>query len=167
MNLYFWELSSEDFKCAIFAAVGAATTFALIAPLQHRFEKQRIVIAAIAWIMLSGMTKIGFRFAAIWRDNGQPLLLPLLELYMAVMSFAGAIAIIMYAAIIRDIVAENEHRTGLRQEGTLSEGIAFADKSTTALGLFFGGYITRHHVPGVVHLQNAHIEVTQRWTWTI
>ena len=101
------------------------------------------------------MTKIGFRFAGIWRDNGQPLLLPLLKLYMAAMFFAGAIAIIMYAAIIPDIVAENEHRTGLQQEGMLSKGIAIADKSTTALGLFVRGFITRHQVPGVAQSSSS------------
>ena len=141
MNLYFWEFSSEDIKWFIFAAVGAAAAFAVIAPLQRRFEKQQIVIAAVALIMLLGMTKVGFRFAGIWPDNGQPLLLPLLVLHMAVMSFAGAIAIIMYAAIIPDIVDENEHRTGLRQEGMFSAGIAFAGKSTTGLGLFVGGLL--------------------------
>ena len=91
--------------------------------------------------MLLGMTKLGFRFAGIWPDNGQPLLLPLLVLLIAVMSFAGAIAIIMCAAIIPDIVDENEHRTGLRQEGMFSAGIAFAGKSTAALGLFVGGLL--------------------------
>mgnify|MGYP001390044986 CR=1 FL=1 len=107
MNLHFWEFSSKDIKWFFFAAVGAAAAFALIAPLQRRFEKQRIVITTVALIMLLGMTKLGFRFAGIWPDNGQPLLLPLLVMHMAVMSLAGAILIIMCAAIIPDIVDEN------------------------------------------------------------
>ena len=91
--------------------------------------------------MLLGMTKVGFCFAGIWPDNDQPLLLPLLLLHMAVTSFTGAIAIIMYAAIIPDIVDENEYRTGLRQGGMFSAGIAFAGKSTTAFSLFVGGLL--------------------------
>ena len=65
MNLYFWEFSSEDIKWFFFAAVAAAASFALIAPLQRRFEKQQIVITTVALIMLLGMTKLGFRFAGI------------------------------------------------------------------------------------------------------
>ena len=114
-------------------ARGAAAAFALTAPLQRQFGKQQIVITAVALIVVFGMTKLGFRFAGMWPDNGQLLLLPLLLLHMAVMSFAGTIAIIMQAAIIQDIVDENEHRTGPRQESMFSAGTAFAGKSTTAL----------------------------------
>ncbi len=141
MNLYFWEFSSKEIKWFIFAAVGAAAAFVSVAPLQRRFEKQQIIIAAALLIMILSMTKVGFRFLGVWPENGHPLLLPLLVLHTSVVSFAGAIAIIMYAAMIPDIVDENEYTTGLRQEGMFSAGIAFAGKSTTGLGLFAGGLL--------------------------
>ena len=99
-----------------------------------------IIVAAIL-IMVLGMIKVGFRFAGIWPENGSPLLLPLLVVHASFLSFAGAIAIIMYASMIPDVVDENEFNTGLRQEGVFSAGIAFAGKSTTGLGLFAGGLL--------------------------
>lgn len=141
MNLYFWEFSSSEIKWFIFAAVGAAAAFVSVGPLQRRYEKQQIVIVAALLIMILSMTKVGFRFLGIWPENGHPLLLPLLVLHASIVSFAGATAIIMYAAMIPDIVDENQYTTGLRQEGMFSAGIAFAGKSTTGLGLFAGGLL--------------------------
>ena len=131
MNLYFWEFSSRDIRWFALAAVGAAAAFVAIGPLQKRFEKQQIITVAAILIMVLGMIKVGFRFAGIWPENGDPLLLPLLVVHASFLSFAGAIAIIMYASMIPDVVDENEFSTGLRQEGVFSAGIAFAGKSTT------------------------------------
>jgi GPH family glycoside/pentoside/hexuronide:cation symporter len=141
MNLYFWEFSSRDIRWFALAAVGAAAAFVAIGPLQKRFEKQQIITVAAILIMVLGMIKVGFRFAGIWPENGDPLLLPLLVVHASFLSFAGAIAIIMYASMIPDVVDENEFSTGLRQEGVFSAGIAFAGKSTTGLGLFAGGLL--------------------------
>ena len=141
MNLYFWEFSSRDIRWFALAAVGAAAAFVAIGPLQKRFEKQQMIIVAAILVMVLGMIKVGFRFAGIWPENGSPLLLPLLVVHASFLSFAGAIAIIMYASMIPDVVDENEFNTGLRQEGVFSAGIAFAGKSTTGLGLFAGGLL--------------------------
>jgi GPH family glycoside/pentoside/hexuronide:cation symporter len=141
MNLYFWEFSSRDIRWFALAAVGAAAAFVAIGPLQKRFEKQQIITVATILIMVLGMIKVGFRFAGMWPENGDALLLPLLVVHASFLSFAGAIAIIMYASMIPDVVDENEFSTGLRQEGVFSAGIAFAGKSTTGLGLFAGGLL--------------------------
>ena len=142
MNLYFWEFSTQDMRWFIFfSLIGAAAAFAAVGPLQRRFEKQQIVVTAAIVGMVMGMLKVSFRFADIWPENGDPLLLQLLVLHSTILSFAGAMAFIMLASMIPDIVDENEYTTGFRQEGVFLAGSPFATKSTTGLGLFLGGLL--------------------------
>ncbi len=154
MNLYFWEFSTQDMKWfLVFSTVGATAAFATVGALQKRFEKQQIVVAAAVFGMAMGMLKVGFRFADIWPENGDPLLLQLLVLHSTVLSYAGAIAIIMLASMIPDIVDENEHKTGMRQEGAFLAGSTLATKSTTGLGLFLGGLLLEWVVRLPVQIQ--------------
>jgi len=68
-------------------------------------------------------------------------LLPLLVLHGCLMSYGGSLFLIMFASMIADIVDEQEHITGMRQEGIFAAGLTLASKTTTGLGLFIGGLL--------------------------
>lgn len=141
MNLYFWQLDTQDLRWFSLALLGAVVAFATVGALQRRFEKHRIMASAMTALMIMAMAKVGFRFMEVWPQNGDPALLPLLVLHGCLMSYGGSLFLIMFASMIADIVDEQEHITGMRQEGIFAAGLTLASKTTTGLGLFIGGLL--------------------------
>lgn len=141
MNLYFWEFKSGDLRWFSLVVIGALLSFLVVPGLQARFQKHHILLATITLVMMLAMAKVLLRFADIWPDNGDPLLLPLLVMHLTVVVFVLNISAIMFASMVPDLVDEQEFFTGVRQEGVFSSSITFAAKATSSLGLIVGGVL--------------------------
>jgi len=139
MNLYFWEFRSGDLRWFSFALIGAVASFLTVGLLQARFEKQNIMVVSVMALMVLSMVKVGLRFTGVWPANGDPQLLVMLVTLTTFAAYFYSLILIMFASMIADIVDEQEHETGLRQEGVFSAGISFAAKATSGLGLVIGG----------------------------
>ncbi len=141
MNTYYWEFKPADLRWFGFAIVGAMAAFVIVPGLQRRFEKQDILVGAIviAWIL--PILKVVFRFADIWPDNGDPRLLYCFIVLACAVVCALTTAGIMFGSMVADLVDEQEHRFGRRQEGVYSSAIGFSAKATTSLGLVVGGLL--------------------------
>jgi len=141
MNLYFWEFGPGDLRWFALAVVGAVGSFLTVGLLQKHFEKQKIMAGSVFALMVLGMIKVILRFTGVWPDNGDPLLLTLLVIHTSFGAYFYATVLIMFASMVADIVDEQDHNTGLRQEGVFSAGISFAGKATSGLGLVIGGVL--------------------------
>ena len=141
MNTYFWEFKPDDLRWLALAIIGAMLSFATIPPLQKLYQKQTLLIAALAATMVLAMLKVTFRFAGIWPENGDPWLLIALIAHTSVMVYLLTTAAIMFGSMIADLVDEQEHRVQRRQEGVFSSAIGFSAKATSSLGLIIGGLL--------------------------
>ncbi len=157
MNTYFWEFGTSELRWFGFVLIGALFAFAVIPFLQRRFEKQSILVAALATSLVLGLLKVALRFADVWPDNGDPMLLVVFVIHASVIVVLITVAGIMFASMMADLVDEQEMRMKLRQEGVFTSAIGFASKSVSSIGLIVGGLLLdlvirfpRQSLPGEV-----------------
>ena len=117
------------------------TAFVLVPLLQQRFQKQQILVTVLTATMVLAMIKVIFRFADIWPDNGDPWLLVCLVIHTSLAAGLLTTAGIMFGSMVADLVDEQEHRVGRRQEGVFSSALGFSAKATSSLGLIIGGFL--------------------------
>ncbi len=141
MNTYFWEFAPADLRWFAVTILGAFAAFVAVPMLQRLYQKQHILVVTLACAMLLGMLKVVLRFADVWPDNGDPMLLVALVAHGCVVIFLLTIAGIMFASMIADLVDEQALRVNLRQEGVLSSAIGFSSKATSSIGLIAGGVL--------------------------
>lgn len=141
MNTFFWDFSSEDLRWFTLTIAGAIAAFIAVPSLQRRFEKHHLLVFTLAVSLVLGMFKVLLRFADVWPDNGDPLLLQMLIIYGCAQIFAGTVAGIMAGSMIADLVDEQEMNIGRRQEGLFSAALSLAAKATSSIGLIVGGLL--------------------------
>ncbi|NJN50691.1 MAG: MFS transporter [Gammaproteobacteria bacterium] len=141
MNTYFWEFKPQDLRWFGATIIGALTAFIAVPLLQERFQKQNILVTVLAFSMALGMLKVILRFADIWPDNGNPMLLVALIVHGCVVVFLLTTAGIMFGSMIADLVDEQALRVQRRQEGVFSSVIGFSSKATSSIGLIAGGFL--------------------------
>lgn len=141
MNTYYWEFKPADLRWYGFTIFGAMAAFVTVPVFQRRFEKQDILVLAIAVAWILPIIKVVFRFVDIWPDNGDPLLLVLFILLACFVVYALTTAGIMFGSMIADLVDEQELRVSRRQEGVYASAIGFSAKATSSLGLIVGGML--------------------------
>lgn len=115
--LAFW---SAKFFSKLWGKRGAAVRFAIV-----------YVFAATAPFML--------RYARVFPENGDPMLLPLL---MALTTFAVALGVggmILGASMMSDVVEQAQEKSGERTEGLFFAGSFFMQKCVSGIGLFLSG----------------------------
>ncbi len=141
MNTYFWEFKPADLRWFATSIIGAMAAFIFVPILQHRFQKQHILVSVLAATMVLAVIKVVFRFADIWPDNGDPMLLLALVIHTWFIAFLLTTAGIMFGSMVADLVDEQEHRVRRRQEGVFTSAIGFSSKATSSLGLIIGGLL--------------------------
>lgn len=141
MNTYFWEFKPADLRWFATAILGAIMAFIFVPILQQRYQKQSILVTVLTATMVLAILKVAFRFADIWPDNGDPMLLVALVIHGWVMAFLLTTAGIMFGSMVADLVDEQEHRVQRRQEGVFTSAIGFSSKATSSLGLIIGGLL--------------------------
>ena len=141
MNTYFWEFKPDDLRWFAFTFFGAIVAFAVVPLLQQRFQKQHILVFVLSATMVLAILKVVFRFADIWPDNGDPWLLIALVIHASFGAGLLTTAGIMFASMVADMVDEQEHEVGRRQEGVFSSALGFSSKATSSLGLIIGGLL--------------------------
>ncbi len=141
MNTYFWEFKPDDLRWMAFTFFGAVAAFIAVPFLQEKFQKQHILITVLAMTMILGIVKVLFRFLDIWPDNGDPWLVVCLVILASFSAGLLTTAGIMFGSMVADMVDEQEHKVGRRQEGVFSSAIGFSAKATSSLGLIIGGLL--------------------------
>ena len=141
LNTYFWGLAPEQLRWFTLSIIGAVVAFVSVPILQLRFDKRVVVLTALAFLVIQGMTIISLRLLGVLPENGDPLLLRLLIANEIVRIWALTVLSIMIVSMVADTLDEQELVTGRRQEGVFSAAIAFAAKAMSGIGIFAGGLI--------------------------
>ncbi|MGB1088015.1 MAG: MFS transporter [Alphaproteobacteria bacterium] len=141
LNTYFWELTAEDLRWFSIAALGGIAAFALIPPLQKRFDKKHILIGAMVLSLIEGVGGISLRFIDVLPDNGEPMLLVFLLVRMSISITLVVIIGIMFVSMVADTLDAQELETGKRQEGVFSAAIAFSGKAVSGFGILAAGLL--------------------------
>ena len=144
MQTYFWGLTPEDLRWFVIAGLGAAIAFAVIGPVQSRFDKKHILLFCLAANLFDGMFMIALRLLDVLPANGNPLLLPLLVANTVVSAGLGTVSGIIGASMIADTLDQQELDTGRRQEGVFSAALSFSGKATSGLGVLVGGLVLQY-----------------------
>ena len=133
---YFWELQSAALAWFIFGlVVGIACAVIASARLSRRIGKRR---AALSFLLASTVfhpaAYLG-RIFGIFPDNGDPVLLPLLVLFMALSNGLLVAALILKVSMLTDVIEDDAERTGKRNEGIFFAGQFFVQKCVSGMGI--------------------------------
>lgn len=141
MNTFFWGFGTEQLKWMSLSFLGMALSILTVGPLQQRFEKRDIMLAAVTGLTILQILKVTLRFSGWLPENGDPLLLPILVAHACLMVYGYFLFLMMFASMMADVADQQELTNGLRQEGIFSGGISFSGKVTTGVGLVLGGLL--------------------------
>lgn len=141
VQTYFWSLNGEALRWFALAILGFLAAFAVIPVIQARFDKKRLVIYGLAFLVLNGVAMIGLRFLDVLPPNGSPMLLPLLVTNEIIRIAVFTVVAIMFGSMVADALDAQELTTGRRQEGVFSAALSFSTKATSGLGVLLGGLL--------------------------
>lgn len=147
VNTYFWRLTADQLSSlALFAIAGPVLGFIIVPRLQPRFQKHHILCAAMIAQMLLSLVAVSARLGGYFPDNESPLFIPLLATLTAIQTFIAITSFIATLSMFADLVDEQEHRVGYRQEGVFASGIALATKLIGSVGVLIGGLLLDHFI---------------------
>jgi GPH family glycoside/pentoside/hexuronide:cation symporter len=141
LNTYFWGLRPEELRWFVLTIFGSMTAFALVPALQARFDKKRMLVGCLFFLLLNGMAMYSLRFLDVLPDNGDPWLLRILIANEMIRIAAATVAGIMFVSMIADSLDAQELDTGRRQEGVFAAALSFAGKATSGVGILVGGLV--------------------------
>lgn len=142
VNTYFWRLAGEQLSTlALVAIIGPVSAFFIAPIIQPHFQKHHIVCAALVLQMLFSLLSVTARLSGYFPDNDSPYFLPLLGTLNALAAFIMTLGAIATFSMFADLVDEQEHRVGYRQEGVFASGIALATKAIGSFGVLIGGIL--------------------------
>ena len=141
MNTYFWELDGAALRWFALAILGFMIAFTMVPMLQARFDKKRLVIYGLLFLVLNGAAVVGLRFLDVLPSNGSPALLPLLIGNDIIRIGVFTVVAIMFGSMVADVLDAQELNTGRRQEGVFSAALSFSGKATSGLGVLIGGLL--------------------------
>jgi Na+/melibiose symporter-like transporter len=146
-STYFWEFSSTEIARFTFSSLAAAVLAFMTAPrIAQRFDKRPAAMLLLPAGLAFAVVPVGLRLAGAFVSNDSPLIFPIIFVTNMFAVGLGIVANILFSSMIADVVEDEELKSGRRQEGVFFAAIAFANKSTTGLGIFVSGLIV-----GAIH----------------
>jgi Na+/melibiose symporter-like transporter len=141
MSFYFG-LSSAQLSLVQIVYLGAAITTVVFLPrLSRNRDKKSLAMTVALLFWLVDVAPYALRTVGLLPDNGSSSLLPVLLVY----AFFDGVLINMLMALVlsmlTDVVEDNLLKTGRREEGVVLAGQTLVNKSSTAIGTFFGGLL--------------------------
>jgi len=147
VNTYFWKLAGEQLSfLTLFAITGPVLGFIVAPRVQPYFQKQHILCATLLAQMAFSMLAVTARLSGYFPANDSDWFLPLLATLTAIQAFIQVVGTIALLSMMADLVDEQEHRTGQRQEGVFASGIALATKAIGSVGVVVGGLLVDHFI---------------------
>ncbi|MBU1374976.1 MAG: MFS transporter [Alphaproteobacteria bacterium] len=146
INLYFatyyWEFGAGEIALFALSSLTAAILAFIAAPrLAKRFDKRPTAILLIPAGLAFQIGPIALRLLGAFPANDSPIIFGVIFVTNILSVGLGIVANILFSSMIADVVEDAELKTGRRQEGLFFAAIAFANKSTTGLGIFAAGLI--------------------------
>ena len=149
---YFWGLTSAQLQWFSLAIVGAVAAFASLGFVGRLFDKQTVLLASFALIVVDGMGVTSLRLLHLMPPNGSTLLLVLLIANETVRAGLGVFLGIMFVSMLADTIDVQELATGRRQEGVFAAALSFSGKATAGLGTVVAGFLLQEVVHWPAHV---------------
>jgi Na+/melibiose symporter-like transporter len=141
MTTFFWGLTTEDLRWFVLSAIGAVIAFPLVAGVQRRWDKKKILLWCAYITLFDGIILVSLRFLDVLPQNGDPMLLVIL-VSMGVFGYGMAVIQgVIGASTIADVLDDQELRTGHRQEAMFNAALSFSGKAISSVGIMLGGLI--------------------------
>jgi GPH family glycoside/pentoside/hexuronide:cation symporter len=132
---FFWELAPGQIQVVTLAIVmGLLAGIPLAKPLNRRVDKKWLFIGGALWALLFHVAPVMFRLWHWLPGSGDPALTAILVVAGFFGGMGAVQCLVAAGSMIADICDEQELATGLRQEGMLFGGLAFAGKAASGLG---------------------------------
>lgn len=133
---YFWELGSTSLAWFILGLLaGIACAVVASAKLSKRIGKRRAAVCfLLSSIIFHPAAYLG-RIFGLLPENGDPMLLPLLVLFMALGSGLLVAALILKVSMLTDVIEDDAERSGKRNEGIFFAGQFFVQKCVSGMGI--------------------------------
>ena len=142
MSTFFWGFGSTQLAImALPMGLGFAIGAGLVRPVQERFDKRNTMIIGSLISAIIMVCPITLRLLGAFPENGDPLLLPLVFLFMVVGSIIGGVSGISIFSMMSDIVREHEYVTGMRRDGIFFAANSFSQKINSGLGNAMAGIL--------------------------
>ena len=139
---YYWEMPQAGFlvySLALF--IGVIGAFLLVGFLQSRIEKRTGAVVCSLVSLAFGVAPYLLRFAGLFPENSQPLLIPMLFTLVTISNGLAVAAGMMTQSMGADIIEASQEKTGERTEGLFFSGYFFTQKCATGVGIFLAGTI--------------------------
>jgi glycoside/pentoside/hexuronide:cation symporter, GPH family len=120
---------------------GVLLAFFIVTPIARAFGKRGG--AAIMTLLSASFATAPYwlRLARMFPQPGEPALLPLLLLLVALATGFGVCVMMLIGSMVADVVEASEERSGRREEGLFYAGSLFMQKCTSGLGIFASGML--------------------------
>jgi len=142
MTTFFWGFGSTQLALmALPMGLGFTLGAGLVRPVQERFDKRNTMIIGSLISAIIMVCPIILRLLGAFPENGDPLLLPLVFLFMVVGSTIGGVVGISVFSMMSDIVREHEYLTGKRRDGIFFAANSFSQKINSGLGNAMAGIL--------------------------
>ncbi len=137
-----WEFTQDNFT--VYSAllfVAAAIAFVMVTPISKKLGKAHAAAILALFTLVLGTLPYWLRFAGMFPEPGNPLMVPLLFVFLISSTASGISAMILTMSMIADVSDQYEHDTGKRTEGLFSSGMFFMQKVVNGLGILLSGLI--------------------------
>ena len=142
MNLYYWELASDQIRWFILGSIGGYISgFLLTTKIHKRFDKRASIIIATLGYGIFEALPVCLRMLGVFPENGSDELFPSILVFHAIGSASLSVLNISVMSALADIADENAVKFGVRQEGILYAARAFFSKADRAIGTLIAGIV--------------------------
>ena len=136
INLYYWELTSEDFGNVLFigSLFGYLTGFFFSTSIHTAFDKRATIVATALALSVFPAMPVVLRMIGMFPENGSENLVLGIATFGALGAGAGSILNISVMSALADVADENALRYGIRQEGIIYSARTFFAKLDNSIG---------------------------------
>ena len=137
-----WEFTQGQFtlySAMLFLAAIAA--FIIVTPISMRFGKAKAASILTLVSLVLGTLPYWLRFAGVFPEPGDPLMLPILLTCFVAGTGTSISAMILTLSMIADVSDHFEFEKGRKTEGLFSSGMFFMQKIVNGIGILLSGLI--------------------------
>ena len=137
-----WEFNQAHFTLySAMLIIAAMVAFVMVTPISVKLGKARAAAMLAIITLFFGTLPYWLRFAGLFPEPGDPLMIPMLFAFLITSTATGISAMILTMSMIADVSDHYEHETGKRTEGLFSSGMFFMQKVVNGLGILLSGLI--------------------------
>ena len=137
-----WEFTQGQFTLySAMLFIAAIAAFLLVTPLSMKLGKARSASILTVVALALGTLPYWLRFADMFPEPGDPMMLPILLAFLISSTAASISAMILTLSMIADVSDHYEFETGRKTEGLFSSGMFFMQKIVNGIGILLSGLI--------------------------